>query len=242
VQTAKDQSLQVTLTAVSSHAQRLAGHLGEALESNAAALAGAEKISANDQQTLGFDIRVWLTGMRAQILATLGQHAEARAIAERQLGELDPQEDALHTIQAHATLAEIAWATGDARRLAEHAAYMKDVSERAGTPYLVVYARAYRALALALEGRYDDGAQLLEETIRYARQRRVGLENEPRMLADLAGIHLLAGANARAAQAAREALDVAHARGHRVWKKAAEDLLARLETMRADNRKEMPAA
>ena len=59
--------------AIRCHALRLGGDLRGALAANDDALANADKVEAQDQQTLGFRVAVWIKGMRGQILTMMGR-------------------------------------------------------------------------------------------------------------------------------------------------------------------------
>ncbi len=220
LQLPRDRSLQVTLTAILCHAYRLAGLLREALQANDAALAGVGEIAEADQLTLGFDIAIWLRGMRAQILAWLGRFDEARSLAEGLIGDDSGKVDALHRMIGHAVHIDSAWlgAAGsrDGGDAAQHAATMLALAEKAGNPYLLVYARGYGGLAQCVAAQWSPASAALKEAIALAHQKKAGLENEPRMLADLAMALAQAGDAEGAAKAAEEAIATARRRGARL--------------------------
>src|SRR5205809_602016 len=74
-----------------------------------------------------------------------------------------------------------------------HSAAVTALAEKSGNPYLLVYGRGYSAVAQTLRGEHEAAAATLTETLAYARQRQVGLENEARLLADLAHALMHAG-------------------------------------------------
>jgi adenylate cyclase len=125
--------------------------------------------------------------------------------------------DVLHRLLAHATLADIAWGEGDAADASYHSEAVMDLAEKSGNPYLLVYARGYAAIAQNLRGDHEAAVQTLTETLAYARRRQAGLENEARLLADLAHALIAAGHSERAAAAVEEAAAVARRRGAKVW-------------------------
>src|SRR5262249_19996880 len=84
-----DASLQATLKAILCHALRLAGRVSEALPANVEAMSRAHEIGALDRQLLGFDVELWLTVMRGQILIMLGRVEEARPYLDRLLSNVD---------------------------------------------------------------------------------------------------------------------------------------------------------
>jgi hypothetical protein len=91
------------------------------------------------------------------------------------------------------------------------------LAEKSGNPYLLVYGRGYVGLAQAMRGEYAAAAATLSEALAYARRRNAGLENEARLLADLAYVQMRAGLADRAWATAEEAAAVARRRGAKVW-------------------------
>ena len=78
----RDASLKVVLTAILCHALRLAGDLPRALQANDTALARVNEVADIDQQTLGFNVGVWVKGMRGQILAMMDRTDEAKPLLD----------------------------------------------------------------------------------------------------------------------------------------------------------------
>jgi adenylate cyclase len=221
----KHAGLAAVLTTIRCHALRLAGDLRAALEDNDLALANVDKVEEQDQQTLGFRVDVWVKGMRGQTLAMMGRYDEARALATDLIASDEATVDVLHRLQAHATMADIAWGTGDETLATEHAAAAHRLGEKSGNPYLMVYGRAYAGLGQAMRGEYSEATTTLSDALRLARQRQAGLENEARMLCDLAYVQLRAGLADRARVTAEEAAAVARRRGAKVWLAYAEWLI-----------------
>jgi class 3 adenylate cyclase len=217
--------LRVLLSAVRCHAQWLAGDLHGALADNDFALANAEKVEALDEQTLGFHVHTWIRGLRSKVLAMMGRSEESRQLAEEMIAADEVTVDTLHRVLAHGTMVDIAWGRQDAALATEHGARAHEISEKSGIPYLLVYGRAFQALALALQGDYSAATTLLVEALRFARERHAGLENEARMLCDLAWVQQRAGLADRARATAEEAAAVARRRGARIWQAYAEWLL-----------------
>lgn len=218
----KHAGLLVLLTAIRCHAHRLAGNLSAALADNDAALANIDKVEEQDQQTLGFRVPVWIKGMRSQTLAMMGRYEEARALAGELIAGDETTVDVLHRLLAHATMVDIAWGQGDAPSATEHSRTVHGLGEKSGNPYLMVYGRAYAALGQAMRGELSEATTALSDVLRFARQRHAGLENEARMLADLAHVQLRAGLTDRARATAEEAAAVARRRGAKVWQAYAE--------------------
>ncbi len=222
----KHAGLAAVLTTIRCHAHRLAGDMRAALADNELALASIDKVTVQDQQTLGFEVGVWVKGMRGQTLAMMGRFDEARALAAELIAADEATVDVLHRLQAHATMADIAWGKGDAALATEHCAATHRLGEKSGIPYLIVYGRSYAGLGHGMRGEYSDATTMLSDALRFARSRHAGLENEARMLADLAWVQLRAGLHDRARTTAEEAAAVARRRGARHWQAYAEWLLA----------------
>jgi adenylate cyclase len=221
----KHAGLRVLLTAIRCHALWLAGDLRSALNDNDYALEGADKVEAQDEQTLGFRVPVWIKGMRSKVLAMSGRFEEAETLAAELLAGDDATVDAMHRVLAHGTLVDIAWGRGDRQLATEHSAEAHRLAEKSGNPYLVVYGRAFRGLGQAVGGDLSGATTTLSDALRLARQRHAGLENEARMLCDLAWVQQRAGLVDRARATAEEAAAVARRRGAKVWRTYAELLL-----------------
>ena len=213
----KHVGLLAVLSAIRCHARWLAGDLPGALADNDFALAHADKVEAVDQQTLGFTVAIWIKGLRSKVLAMMGRFDEARALAEELISGDEAVVDTLHRVLGHGTMVDIAWGRGEAALAEEHGAAAQAIADKSGNPYLLVYGRAFNALALAMNGRYSEATTLLSDTLRFARQRKAGLENEARMLADLAWVQMQAGLPDRAEATAEEAAQAARRRGAKIW-------------------------
>jgi adenylate cyclase len=217
--------LLVLLSAIRCHARWLAGDLHGALADNDFALANAEKVEAQDEQTLGFRVLTWIKGMRSKALAMMGRWPEARQLAEEMIAADEVTVDTLHRVLAHGTMVDIAWGRQDAALAAEHGARAHQISEKSAIPYLMVYGRAFQALARALQGEHSAATTLLVDALSFARERHAGLENEARMLCDLAWVQQRAGLAERARVTAEEGAAVARRRGAKIWQAYAEWLL-----------------
>lgn len=88
----------------------------------------------------------------------------------------------------------------------------------------------------SLRGEHDAAARTLTEILDYARRRHAGLENEARLLADLAHALMCAGLIERATSAADEAATVARRLGAKVWLTYTEWFKARRTRRLSSNR------
>jgi class 3 adenylate cyclase/tetratricopeptide (TPR) repeat protein len=211
-----DPSVQITLKAVLCHALWLSGRLREALQMNVEATDRAHEIVKFDRQTLGFDIEIWLTVLRGRTLVMLDQREEARPFLDRILQLENSQVDPVHHVMPSMAYVDVAWAEGNIGLAQTHAERAFSLAVKSGNPYLRVYAQACRGLSHIVAGRLDSAIEDLSEALRFARSRKAGLENEPRILADLANAYRLNGDTQNALTTAKEAIEVATERNARV--------------------------
>jgi class 3 adenylate cyclase/tetratricopeptide (TPR) repeat protein len=211
-----DPSVQITLKAILCHALRTSGRMSEALQMNIEAMDRAHEIVKFDRQTLGFDIDVWLTVMRGQTLVMLGRGEEARPFLDRILQLESSQVDALHHMIPSLAYVDMAWAEGNIGLAQEHADRAFSLAVKSGNPYLRVYGQACRGLSHIVSRRLTSAIQDLSDALIFARSRKAGLENEARILADLANAYSLNGDDATALTMVDEAIKVATERHARV--------------------------
>jgi adenylate cyclase len=210
-----DASVQITLKAILCHALRTSGRMSEAFAMNTEAMDRAHEIAKFDRQTLGFDIEIWLRAMRGQILAVLGRYDEARPFLDRVLELEEGHVDAIHHVIPSLAYVDIAWAERDPVLAQTHAERAFSLAVKSGSPYLRVYAQACRGLAHTIAGQLGSAIDDLSSALRFARSRKAGLENEARILADMANAYRLSGDTASALATVDEAIKIAtirHAR------------------------------
>src|SRR5438270_6608342 len=111
---------------------------------------------------------------------------------------------------------DAAWPQKNPGLAREHADRAFAIAIKSGNPYLRVYAQASRGLSHIVSGRLTSAIEDLSEALRFARSRKAGLENEPRILADLANAYRLNGDTATALTTVDEAINVATERHARV--------------------------
>jgi len=211
-----DPSVQITLKAVLCHALWLSGRLREALQMNVEATDRADEIVKFDRQMLGFDIEIWLTALRGRILVMLDRREDARPFLDRILQLDSGQVDPIHHVMPSMGYVDLAWAEGNIGMAQTHAERAFSLAVKSGNPYLRVYAQACRGLSHIVAGRLTSAIEDLSEALRFARLRKAGLENEPRILADLANAYRLNGDISNAFSTVREAIEVATERNARV--------------------------
>lgn len=211
-----DPSVQITLKAVLCHALWLSGRLTEALQMNVEATDRAHEIVKFDRQTLGFDIEIWLTVLRGRTLVMLDRNEEARPFLDRILQLESGQVDPVHHVMPSMGYVDLSWAEGNIGLAQTHAERAFSLAVKSGNSYLRVYAQACRGLSHVVAGRLDSAIDDLSEALRFARSRKAGLENEPRILADLANAYRLNGDIQNALATVSEAIEVATKRNARV--------------------------
>jgi class 3 adenylate cyclase/tetratricopeptide (TPR) repeat protein len=211
-----DPSVQITLKAVLCHALWLSGRMREALQTNVEATDRANEIVKFDRQTLGFDIEVWLTALRGRTLVMLDRREEARPVLDRILQLEGSQIDPIHHVMPSMAYVDLAWAEGNIGLAQTHADRAFSLAVKSGNPYLRVYAQACRGLSHIVAGRLTSAIEDLSEALRFARSRKAGLENESRILADLANAYRLNGDSSNAFLTVTEAIEVATQRNARV--------------------------
>ena len=211
-----DPSVQITLKAVLCHALWLSGRVREALQMNVEAMDRAHEIVQFDRQMLGFDIEIWLTALRGRTLVMLNRQEEARPFLDRILQLESRQVDPVHHVIPSMAYVDAAWAQKDPGLAREHADRAFAIAIKSGNSYLRVYAQASRGLSHIVSGRLTSAIEDLSEALRFARSRKAGLENEPRILADLANAYRLNGDTQNAFSVVNEAIKVAIERNARV--------------------------
>ena len=222
----KDTAPTVTLSGMLSQAYALAGLLKEALAANEAALAAIGERRTMDAhvilglsvaQLLGFDVEHWIKGTRARILVGLGRFEEAEHWIESLLriapDRLDP---AITQFIPHVALVEIASWRGDPAAAKSSAERVNAYAEQTAIPYLRVAALGCMGLAKSTSCDFTGAGRDFRNAIDFSRHAKVGLEYEPRLLACLAESLYRAGDEISAANVAREAIEIARRRTHRI--------------------------
>jgi class 3 adenylate cyclase len=207
-----DESVKVTIKAVLCHALRLSGRMSEALQMNIEATNRAHEIVKFDRQTLGFDIDTWLTAMRGQTLVMLGRGNEARPYLDSVLQKSEADLDVIHFAIPSFAYVDLAWVERDSALAEYHATRAFSLATKSENPYLRVYAQACRGLSHTISGNLGAAIDDFTAALRFARSRKVGLENEARILADLANAYWLKGDLANALDRVEEAIAIATAR------------------------------
>jgi adenylate cyclase len=213
---ATDKSLRVTLEAVLAHALRLSGRLNEALAANGEALNHCSDLAKFEREMLGFDLEPWLLAMRGQTLVSLGLGEDARPILDRVIAMEREGADPTHLMVPSLAYVEWAWATKDLKLAEEHALRAIRIAKKSDSPYWKVYAEWAKGVCQIATGNGSEAIETFANTLAFARKRKIGLENEARLLADLANAYLVTADPQLALEIADEAIAVSRARHQRV--------------------------
>ena len=111
------------------------------------------------------------------------------------------------------------------------------MATKSGNAYLRVYAQTCRGLSHITSGRFTSAIDDLSDALNFARSRKAGLENEPRILADLANARRLNGEDVSALVVVDEAIEIATKRHARVPECLARFVRAKLLLQAADRAK-----
>ncbi len=234
----KDPDVFVACNAQLSQAYLLAGCLRESLDANDTAMSANDErcqaesgvvLGLNASQIFGFDVGQWLRCLRTRTLVLLGQfEAAERCLATALRAD---QSKTIPIVQYHAHLAavEMAFHRGNIAMAGLHAEEVERYASQSGMIYLFTAARLCRALVSSIGGHFDSASDDLRAAVATARETRTGLEIEARLLAYLADVLNRADQKARAAQLAKEAIEVALRRTDRVAELHAHIVAADLE-------------
>jgi adenylate cyclase len=202
-----------------------AGLLREALRENDAATAAARTqdkstegvvLGLTASKMFGYDVAHWRHCIRARILVLLGQFAEAEETLAQAL-QVDPG-GITFVVQhnAHAAAIDLAWHRRDFSAARRHAEEVANYADQSGSSYLRVKALSYSGQAESVGNEPDRAAQLFREALTLARQSRMGLEGECRLMAHLSDCYYRAGDFEAAIATATEAIQIARQRTDRV--------------------------
>ncbi|MCW5747835.1 MAG: AAA family ATPase, partial [Alphaproteobacteria bacterium] len=179
-----DPSLTALVRAIRSHALLMTGDVTQGLDANVEALAIVDRIAARDLQTLGYNVRHWLTALRARLLLLAGRLPDVPPQVDQVLS--DPTVDALHRTMTLAVAAELAGIEGRPQAAQVCATEIEAAAREAPTPYLRVLALRCRGAAAQAAGEPAQATALFAEALALSRRHRAGLEVEPQILVGLA--------------------------------------------------------
>ena len=157
-----------------------------------------------------------------------GKPDEARPYLDQLLQLDEGQVDVTHHVMPSMAYVEIARTEGNLTLARQHAERAFSLAVKSGSPYLRVYAQASRGLSHIIAGHLTSAIDDLSDALNFARTRKAGLENEARILADLADAHRRNGDAEIALATVNEAIAVATARHTRVPECFARIVRARL--------------
>jgi class 3 adenylate cyclase/tetratricopeptide (TPR) repeat protein len=208
----KNSGRSATLNATLCQAYYFAGLLNEALAANSDALTSVGFMDKHDTEMLGFDVEHWIMSLRGRILVSLGRFSEAEEWLIKLLQILASSRNPILQYMPHSSYVEMAWCRGNASLAAEHALRISEIADHSSIPYLQVHAFASLGIAQSTAGESLTAIQNFTHAISFARRANAGWENEPAVLAHLAGSLLQMGDSEKALARANEALQLARQR------------------------------
>jgi hypothetical protein len=165
---------------------------------------------------LGFNVSLWMIGVRAQCLTWLGRLDDARTTLAEMVELARAEPDLSLRMMPRVTYAEIASLTGDAALASEQTAAAEQLLGEGKSAYLRVQTLAIRGIAEILGERAETAVGVLEEALEVARTSGAALDFEARILCDLSDAQLKAGRRADALATARLAAELAQVRTNRI--------------------------
>ncbi len=180
---------------------------------------------------LGFSPRSALGVARADLLSLCGRTEEARAALNEGLAIARDRSESEWIAWPLSVYPRLARTTDEFEASLKHAHEALRIAEDSGNTSGHVQALGAMGIAEVGLGRFPEAADTLSEALAEARQRRVALFEEARMLAHLARARLGSGDPDAARGTAQEAVDVARRQGARIVEGLA--LLTRARILKA---------
>jgi class 3 adenylate cyclase len=196
----------------------------DALATNEVALAAIEApgnpdadtvLGLNVGQMVGFDIAHWVRCLRAGILVALGRFDDADLWLARLMQIEDARVEPIIQFIPHLAAVDLAWHRGDAAAAKWHAAEVARYAEQSAVPYLSVIALLCQGLSASAANDFAAAERHLRTALDRARNGRVGLDFEARLLALLVEAYVRTGSVVRALETATEAMETARRRTDR---------------------------
>jgi hypothetical protein len=151
---------------------------------NAAALANVDRIDAADQRMLGFNVRHWLTTLRARyLMQTDDPVGSDRLIYELLNGTTEL--DLTHRVMALGIRIDAAALDRDAPRASAAARELESATAQSSSPYISVLTDYFIGISLLAANEREKAECRLRRALEQAHRDRTGLELEPLMLANL---------------------------------------------------------
>lgn len=193
-----------------------AGLLREALASNDVARRGMDHVEPFERAFFGFSIEQWVLSLRARLLVRLGRADEARrCLAELVEHEARSREPPVPGM-SHTGFVDLAALLGDAQLARDHAAHLRSIAQKYGTPYVQAFALGYGGIALAVAGEHEPAVGEYTAALKIVRESGAAREFEPELLAALAESELQLERWEPARGHASEAVELSRARTTRI--------------------------
>ncbi len=226
---AGDAAVRVAVRLYLPYANLLAGRLRDSLRISEEILADASDADlAMAARFKKLDPYVHLRMMKGRALSEIGRLNEAKSELDRAVELARERGDLENLGWAHDFQVHRAWLACDGQTALRHARSSAEVAERVGSAFSRRYASQCLGLAYIVNEEWNQASDVLEATLASARQGRIGLEQEARLLSDLGEALLGCGKPGQALAAAEEAVDTARRRGTPVLECDAHRVLARV--------------
>jgi adenylate cyclase len=203
------------LHATLSQAYAWAGLLHEALVASDQAMPALASVDAGERAMLGFDPERWRLALRARVLMRMLRLDEAEECLRRMDQISADGEDPIIGQMAHTCRLEIAWCrrkAGQAERYLQKSAQVLDGS----SPYSKMTTKWNDGIAALLVHDLERAERSLSSALELIRAARIAIDLEDELLAWTAECHALAGDLQRALGAAKQTVDLARQRSHRI--------------------------
>jgi adenylate cyclase len=208
------------------------GRFEEARQIAERALAGSAANPGLGSGVLGFNSYCWLIWYRAVILVDLGRFDEAAKGLDEALQLAREQGELEIRAWIHGTMSYLARFRGDIAGALQNGRAAVELAERIGSPLSIAVSLWPLGQAHLEAGDAARAAEILEQGIAVAREKRTGLQIEPSLVVHLAEARMELGDLVEARALAERALETSQRQGY-FWEADADVILARV-LMRAE--------
>jgi class 3 adenylate cyclase/tetratricopeptide (TPR) repeat protein len=164
-----------------------------------------------------FDVELWITCLKAEILVWLGRFDEANILlAEAFRAEGTTREAPVVHYIAHLASVELACHRNDSVAAHRHAGRIRAYADQSDIPYLHVKALLATARAKTSSDDCADAVRDLQAGLEFVDVANAGREQQSHLLAELSYAQYGSGLFAEAAETARTAIEMAQHRHHRM--------------------------
>ncbi|MBS0317818.1 MAG: hypothetical protein JSR49_11900, partial [Proteobacteria bacterium] len=211
-----NQGREALLQVALSQAYLWAGLLREALAASDWASVGIASVDAADRAVLGFDPERWLLSLRTRVLIRMLRLDEAEDCLRRmdEIGAAG-EDPILGQLARHYGI-EVAWWRSNTAQAEHYAQAGAQVAQTGSNPYSKVLMRWADSIVALLVHDLARANRGLSDALELIRTMRVAVEMEDELLAWTAECHVFAGDLRNALGTAKQTIDLARQRGHRI--------------------------